>query len=567
MVQAEHRERVYYDDEDQGSWKITHKTTFVDDSCAYCKSLRYFLVHFGWQWVGVIMPYDDSKDSLLKDLRKELETYEICIAYVIKLTSELTTNLKNLETIQNSPARVIIVLGKFLLHYASLQEFDVMVQNITLIIDDSWLYGISLDLRFLQLTRYVLTLMKSSWVDSVTFKPSKILRNWIFYDNTDGDPAISSKVIGSIGCNYITKEIKVDLNKEEVTWKAGTIPESQCNERCRPGYRKAPRRGSPVCCYDCVPCSEGEISNITDSQVCQRCPDEEYPDENKVICIPRTEEYLSYLGDVIALVLSTTSLLCSLVTISVLVLFIVCWDTPIVRANNRTVSFILLTAIFLSFLCVFLFLGRPVDITCMLRQVLFGIFFSIAVSSVLAKTMMVCIAFKATKPGSYCRKWVGDKLPNSIVIICSSIQVLICVIWLSVSPPYKEYDIHSSPGNIIIQCNEGSVIGFYSMLGYMGFLAAVSFVLAFMVRTLPDSFNEAKYITFSMLVFCSVWIAMIPAYLSTRGKYVVAVEVFAMLTSSSGILNCIFFPKCYIMLFKPEVNSKEFLLIKKKFIQ
>ncbi|KAM5191422.1 vomeronasal type-2 receptor 26-like [Mantella aurantiaca] len=441
------------------------------------------------------MPYDDSKDLLLKDLRKELETHEICIAYVIKLTSELTTNLKNLETIQKSPARVIIVLGKFLLHYASLQEFDVMVQNITLIIDDSWLYGIYLDLTFLK------------------------------------------------------------------------IPESRCNERCRPGYRKAPRRGSPVCCYDCVPCSEGEMSNITDSQICQRCPDEEYPDVNKVTCIPRTEEYLSYLGDVIALILSTTSLLCSLVTISVLVLFIVYWDTPIVRANNRTVSFILLTAIFLSFLCVFLFIGRPVDITCMLRQVLFGIFFSIAVSSVLAKTMMVCIAFKATKPGSYWRKWVGDKLPNSIVIICSSVQVLICVIWLSVSPPYKEYDIHSSPGKIIIQCNEGSVIGFYSVLGYMGFLAAVSFVLAFMVRTLPDSFNEAKYITFSMLVFCSVWIAMIPAYLSTRGKYVVAVEVFAMLTSSSGILNCIFFPKCYIMLFKPEVNSKEFLLIKKKCIQ
>ncbi|XP_068127528.1 vomeronasal type-2 receptor 26-like [Hyperolius riggenbachi] len=263
------------------------------------------------------------------------------------------------------------------------------------------------------------------------------------------------------------------------------------------------------------------------SEGCFTCPSEEWPDEKKVKCM----------------------------TIFSLVIFIYYWYTPVVKANNRTVSFILLTSILLSFLCVFLFLGRPVDITCMLRQVSFGVFFSISVSCVLAKTVTVCLAFKATKPGSYWRNLVTIKLSNALVFTCSSVQVVICVIWLSVSPPYKEYDTFSSPGKIIIQCNEGSVIGFYSVLGYMGFLAAVSFLLAFMVRTLPDGFNEAKYITFSMLVFCSVWIAMIPAYLSTRGKYMVAVEIFAILSSSAGLLGCIFFPKCFIMLFETEKNT------------
>ncbi|XP_040192018.1 vomeronasal type-2 receptor 26-like [Rana temporaria] len=382
-----------------------------------------------------------------------------------------------------------------------------------------------------------------------------ILANWIIHETGDGYES-AFQPLASFDDGKAIDGI-FNINPEDIAWKGGTMPISRCNDRCPPGYRKAPKGSVHVCCYDCVPCSEGAVSNVTDSDGCFQCPDEEWPDDRKTKCVPKTYDFLSYENDVMALIFSLTGLTFSAVTLFVLGNFIYHRDTPIVKANNRTVSFILLTAILLSFLCVFFFLGRPVDITCMLRQMSFGIFFSIAVSSVLAKTIIVYIAFKATKPGSTWKKLVTVEVSNSLVLTCSSVQVLICVVWLSISPPFQEYDMDSYPGKIIIQCNEGSVIGFYSMLGYMGFLAAVSFFLAFMVRTLPDSFNEAKYITFSMLVFCSVWIAMIPAYLSTRGKYMVAVEIFAILTSSAGLLGCIFFPKCYIIIFKPELNTRK----------
>ncbi|KAM3936862.1 vomeronasal type-2 receptor 26-like [Leptodactylus fuscus] len=339
-------------------------------------------------------------------------------------------------------------------------------------------------------------------------------------------------------------------------------PQSRCNDKCSPGYRKAPNGGYHVCCYDCVPCSEGEFSNITDSEICHKCPEGEWPDERNVKCVPKTYDFLSYEKDILVLIFSALTSLFSAVSLFILGSFVYYWDTPIVKANNRTVSFILLVSIFLSFLCVFLFLGRPMDITCLLRQMLFGIFFSISVSSVLGKTITVCIAFKATKPGSFWVKWVSLKVSNYVVVTCSSVQVLLCVMWLLVSPPYVEFDHHSYPGKIIIQCNEGSDLWFYSMLGYMGLLAAVSFLLAFMVRTLPDSFNEAKYITFSMLLFCSVWMAMIPAYLSTRGKSMVAVEIFAILTSCAGVLGCIFLPKLYIMILRPELNTRKIIIQK-----
>eukprot|EP00079_Xenopus_tropicalis_P032597 XP_017946368.1 PREDICTED: vomeronasal type-2 receptor 26-like [Xenopus tropicalis] len=348
----------------------------------------------------------------------------------------------------------------------------------------------------------------------------------------------------------------------KIGWKTkkNEVPKSQCTDNCLPGFRKVPKPGAHSCCYNCVPCSNGEIANTSDSENCVHCPDMEWPNENRTQCIAKVEEFLSYTNDIISIIFSAISILFFLITMLILILFIKNWDSPIVRANNRSLSFLLLVSIKLSFLSVFLFLGRPVDITCMLRIITFGITFSIAVSSLLAKTIMVCVAFKATKPGSSWRKWLGVKLSNSVVLFCSSIQIIICMTWLAISPPFQELDIHTSPGTIIIQCNEGSAIGFYSVIGYMGLLAAVSFVLAFLARSLPDSFNEAKYITFSMLLFCSVWITMIPAYLSTKGKNTVCVEIFAILTSSAGLLACIFLPKCYIILIKSEMNTKTHLL-------
>ncbi|XP_075043722.1 vomeronasal type-2 receptor 26-like [Mixophyes fleayi] len=340
------------------------------------------------------------------------------------------------------------------------------------------------------------------------------------------------------------------------------VPQALCSAICLPGTRRAIRKGSPICCYDCIPCSEGEISNTSDSENCQKCPDDEWPNEEKDKCIPRIVEFLSYMKDSIATVFSSISGLYIILTVYIIRLFVLFRDTPIVKANNRNLSFILLISLKMSFLCIYLFIGRPVDITCTLQQVSFGIIFTVAVSSILAKTIMVYIAFKATRPGSSWRKWLGVKLPIYVMLTCSSVQFLTSAIWLSVSPPFQEYDRDSYRGIIIIQCNEGSVFAFYFMLGYMGFLAAVSFGLAFMVRTLPDIFNEAKYITFSMLVFCSVWVCAIPAYLSSKGKHMVTVEIFAILASGIGILSCIFFPKCYNILLRPEMNSKRHLLEK-----
>ncbi|XP_043943553.1 extracellular calcium-sensing receptor-like [Protopterus annectens] len=354
---------------------------------------------------------------------------------------------------------------------------------------------------------------------------------------------------------------ELTINSNIIMWNTENkqVPRSVCSESCSPGYRKATRRGEPLCCFDCVPCAKGEISNHTDCSECFHCPEYYWPNDRKDNCIPKPFEFLSYV-EPLGVSLCTSTIITCLLCSCILCIFIMNRNTPIVKANNRYLSYVLLLGLMFCSLCSFIFIGYPMKLTCMLRQSLFGVIFSISVSCILAKTITVVIAFNATNPASKLHNWVGYEIPNSVIIVGSSVQFLICTAWLISCTPFPNLNMESEEGKIIVECNECSVVAFWCMLGYLGFLATVSFFVAFLSRKLPDSFNEAKYITFTMLMFVSVWLSFVPAYLSTGGKYMVAVEVFAIISSTAAMLGCIFFPKCYIILLRPELNSREYLV-------
>lgn len=304
---------------------------------------------------------------------------------------------------------------------------------------------------------------------------------------------------------------------------------------------------------DCTFCSS------PDANECHKCPDKFWSGPNSTSCSPQKPIFLSW-KDHYCITIVVFASLGLLLTLIVMLVFLVKWTTPVVLAAGGPISILILLSLLGTFTSAILFGGKPTDIQCKTGQVLFGLSFTLCVSCILVRCFKILVAFNDFNDfNDSAVKRVVKKffLPYWIIGICMLFQGIICGLWLWKNPPnVSEVPTQSE---LIIQCAEGDVLFFGLMLALIGLLAVVCFGFAFLGRKLPECYNEEKCISISMLIYIISWVVFVPIYVNQKEtvRYKSAIQMVVMLFSTYGILICHFMPKCYIILFKRQNNTKE----------
>ncbi|XP_054623601.1 glutamate receptor, metabotropic 6a isoform X2 [Dunckerocampus dactyliophorus] len=352
------------------------------------------------------------------------------------------------------------------------------------------------------------------------------------------------------------------LNLEEMQWSGGdkSLPDSICSFPCKPGERKKMVKGVP-CCWHCELCDGYQYQ--LDEFTCEICPSDMRPVPNRTACRPTPIIKLEW-NSPWALVPAALSMLGILATSTVVITFIRFNDTPIVRAAGRELSYVLLTGIFLIYLITFLMIAEPGVVVCAFRRLLLGLGMAITYSAMLTKTNRIYRIFEQGKRSVTPPKFISPTSQLLITFILISVQVFGVFVWFAVVPPHTivDYDELRPPNpdlaRGILKCDM-SDLSLICCLSYSIVLMVTCTVYAVKSRKVPETFNEAKPIGFTMYTTCIVWLAFVPIFFgtaqSTEKMFIQTATLTVSMTLSASVsLGMLYIPKVYVILFHPEQN-------------
>uniref|UniRef100_A0A5F8H8Y1 Glutamate metabotropic receptor 6 n=1 Tax=Monodelphis domestica TaxID=13616 RepID=A0A5F8H8Y1_MONDO len=357
-----------------------------------------------------------------------------------------------------------------------------------------------------------------------------------------------------------TESLKLNLE-----WLGSPLlpPASLCSLPCGPGERKKMVKGVP-CCWHCEPC-DGYRYQV-DEFTCEACPLGARPTLNHTACRPTPVIRLDWASPwaVLPLLLAVAGIVA---TATVLVTFIRHHNTPIVRASGRELSYILLTGIFLIYAITFLMVAEPGSAICAARRLLLGLGTALSYSALLTKTNRIYRIFERGKRSVTPPPFISPTSQLVITFSLTSVQVIGVVAWLGFQPPHSiiDYEEQRTPdpeqARGVLKCDM-SDLSLIGCLGYSLLLMVTCTVYAIKARGVPETFNEAKPIGFTMYTTCIVWLAFVPIFFGTAQSaekiYIQTTTLTVSMSLSASVsLGMLYVPKVYIIIFHPEQNVQK----------
>ncbi|XP_055057140.2 taste receptor type 1 member 1-like [Misgurnus anguillicaudatus] len=385
------------------------------------------------------------------------------------------------------------------------------------------------------------------------------------YD-ANGDPAVSYAVviwhteknppwIEMVGTYDTYPEINFTINNSLLPWQSNvSVPFSNCSVECNEGFSREHVEYHD-CCFLCKKCPQNTYLNYSrDPYTCFPCAENEWSDEGSTTCRTRSVVYLQITEiSSIAVIFFTVCLV--IVLIITFIIFAHNYGTPVVRSAGGSVCFLMLACLILSCLGIFFFFGEPTSLKCRMRSLMHIYFFGVCVSCLAVRSFQIVCVFKMAEFPNVYRLWVKY---NGQWIFLSAYSVLfsiVCVLLMTISPTEAFRDSSSFNDQILLTCKMGSSITNSIIMFMSSFLGFMCILFAYTGRDLPGNYNEAKSITFSVILSFVMFIVYYTSYLAIKSKYVMLLQAVAQVWSIYAVFFSHFVPKAYIMIFTPKKNT------------
>ncbi|XP_067867153.1 taste receptor type 1 member 1-like [Heterodontus francisci] len=302
-----------------------------------------------------------------------------------------------------------------------------------------------------------------------------------------------------------------------------------------------------------------DFQNLNEIKECVNCSLKQWSPKKSLTCYNRTVIYMQWDSS-ISIALSVMSSAGILVAAGISLIFVVHINTPVVKAAGGKLCFLMLFTLASGCCSVFFFIGKPNNMVCRVRWPLFTVSFTACLACIFVRSFqIVCIFKMATKLPKAYDYWVKYNGQYVFVFASSFLSVIHCSVWMIQEPIATVINYNLSQTEIFLLCtSENDLSMFLSGFLYTGVLSLLCFVFAFLGKDLPKNYNEAKCISFSMVLYIASWSCCMLVIISGFKKHLSVAQALATLFSLFGILAAYFFPKCYIILFKPQCNTTAF---------
>uniref|UniRef100_A0A671SJ63 G-protein coupled receptors family 3 profile domain-containing protein n=1 Tax=Sinocyclocheilus anshuiensis TaxID=1608454 RepID=A0A671SJ63_9TELE len=362
----------------------------------------------------------------------------------------------------------------------------------------------------------------------------------------------------SLNCLLLSvTELLADLAFHKLTsvWASCHVPFSNCSVECKAGYSRQPE-GFHSCCFSCEKCPPNSYVNFSrDPYTCFPCAESEWSDEGSTTCKARSVVYPQFT-EIPSIIVMVSAACLIILLIAIFCLFAYNYDTPVVKSAGGSMCFLMLTSLILSSISVFFFFGKPTFVFCLLRNAIFVFFFTVCISCLTVRSFQIICVFKmAAQFPKVQSLWVKHNGQWLFIAFATFVHLISCVVWMTVNPVKAIADSWSFKDQIMLICEMGNAITFTIVVFLSWVLGFLCLLFSYMGRDLPKNYNEAKSITFSLILYFLTWIAYFTAYLIIKSKYMVIFNAMAQISSINGILFSYFIPKSYIIIFQQQKNT------------